>query len=50
MGLLMKNGMTIEEYTDFVNHLFLQEMIDTDYLGDIIKKRFPNGITVKQTR
>ena len=46
----MKDGITEAEYTDFLNHLFLQEMVDIEYQQRKQKDRFPYGIMVIRTK
>lgn len=33
----MKDGWTLEEYTDFLNHIFLQRMDDSEYLAFMLQ-------------
>lgn len=40
----MKDGWTLAEYYDYVNHFFLQHMLDFDYLD--ADKSTPHALTV----
>lgn len=42
----MKEGWTLTEYIDYVNHLFLQRLVDFDYYENADKGSTADALTV----